>query len=45
MSGKSILKSKKDRMELLEELEEILIMSDLGMDTSLEIIDKLRNLL
>lgn len=28
--------------DLLEELEEILIMSDLGMDTSLEIIDKLR---
>ncbi len=28
--------------ELLEELEEILIMSDLGMDTSLEIIEKLR---
>ena len=28
--------------DLLEELEEILIMSDVGMDTSLEIIDKLR---
>lgn len=28
--------------ELLEELEEILIMSDVGMDTSLEIIDSLR---
>ena len=28
--------------ELLEELEETLIMSDIGMDTSLEIIDKLR---
>ena len=28
--------------ELLEELEEILIMSDIGMDTSLEIIDQLR---
>ena len=29
--------------EFLEELEEILIMSDIGMDTSLKIIDKLRN--
>ncbi len=29
--------------ELLEELEEILIMSDVGMDTSLSIIDGLRN--
>lgn len=28
--------------ELLEELEEVLIMSDIGMDTSLEIIDTLR---
>ena len=28
--------------ELLEELEETLIMSDIGMDTSLAIIDKLR---
>lgn len=28
--------------ELLEELEEVLIMSDIGMDTSLEIIDELR---
>lgn len=28
--------------ELLEELEEILIMSDLGMDTSVKIIEKLR---
>ena len=28
--------------ELLEELEETLIMSDIGMDTSVEIIDKLR---
>ena len=28
--------------ELLEELEETLIMSDIGMDTSLGIIDKLR---
>ena len=28
--------------ELLEELEEILIMSDIGMETSLNIIDKLR---
>lgn len=28
--------------ELLEELEEILIMSDIGMETSLEIIDELR---
>ena len=28
--------------ELLEELEEILVMSDIGMDTSLEIIDQLR---
>lgn len=28
--------------ELLEELEEVLIMSDIGMDTSLEIIDSLR---
>lgn len=28
--------------DLLEELEEILIMSDVGMDTSLEIIDSLR---
>ncbi len=29
--------------ELLEELEEILIMSDIGVDTSVEIISKLRN--
>lgn len=29
--------------ELLEELEELLIMSDVGMDTSLSIIDGLRN--
>lgn len=29
--------------ELLEELEEILIMSDIGVDTSVEIIDKLRD--
>ncbi len=29
--------------ELLEELEEILIMSDIGVDTSLEIISRLRN--
>ncbi|MGN1299219.1 MAG: signal recognition particle-docking protein FtsY [Candidatus Scatovivens sp.] len=29
--------------ELLEELEEILIMSDFGMETSVNIIDKLRN--
>ena len=29
--------------ELLEELEEVLIMSDIGMDTSLKIVDKLRN--
>lgn len=29
--------------ELLEELEEILIMSDIGMETSIKIIDKLRN--
>ena len=29
--------------ELLEELEEILIMSDIGVDTSVEIIDNLRN--
>lgn len=29
--------------ELLEELEEALIMSDIGMDTSLEIISKLRS--
>ena len=29
--------------ELLEELEEILIMSDIGMETSVGIIDKLRN--
>ncbi len=28
--------------ELLDELEEILIMSDIGMDTSLEIISRLR---
>lgn len=28
--------------DLLEELEEVLIMSDIGMDTSLEIISKLR---
>ena len=28
--------------ELLEELEETLIMSDIGMDTSLEIIERLR---
>ena len=28
--------------DLLEELEEALIMSDIGMDTSLEIIDNLR---
>lgn len=29
--------------ELLEELEEALIMSDIGMDTSLEIISRLRS--
>ena len=29
--------------ELLDELEEALIMSDIGMNTSLEIISKLRN--
>ena len=29
--------------ELLEELEEILIMSDIGVDTSVEIIGRLRN--
>ena len=29
--------------EFLEELEEVLIMSDIGMDTSLKIVDKLRN--
>ena len=29
--------------ELLEELEETLIMSDIGMDTSVKIIDNLRN--
>ena len=29
--------------DFLEELEEILIMSDIGMDTSLKIVDKLRN--
>ena len=29
--------------DLLEELEEALIMSDIGMDTSLEIINELRN--
>lgn len=29
--------------ELLEELEEALIISDIGMETSLEIISKLRN--
>ena len=29
--------------ELLEELEEVLVTSDIGMDTSLQIIDKLRN--
>ena len=29
--------------ELLEELEEILIMSDIGMDTSVSIISKLRD--
>lgn len=29
--------------ELLEELEEVLIMSDIGMNTSLEIISKLRD--
>ena len=29
--------------ELLEELEEILIMSDFGMETSVDIVDKLRN--
>lgn len=29
--------------ELLEELEEVLIMSDIGIDTSLEIISKLRD--
>ena len=28
--------------ELLEELEEVLIMSDIGVDTSVEIISKLR---
>ncbi len=33
---------KKVDEELLEELEEILIMSDIGMDTSLKIIDNLR---
>ncbi len=33
---------KKVDEELLEELEEILIMSDFGMDTSLELISKLR---
>ena len=29
--------------DFLEELEEILIMSDIGMDTSVKIVDKLRN--
>lgn len=29
--------------DFLEELEEVLIMSDIGMDTSLKIVDKLRN--
>ena len=29
--------------EFLDELEEILIMSDIGMDTSVKIIDNLRN--
>lgn len=29
--------------ELLEELEEILILSDIGINTSIKIIDKLRN--
>ena len=29
--------------ELLEELEEVLIMSDIGMETSLEIISRLRS--
>lgn len=29
--------------ELLEELEEVLIMSDMGMETSVKMIDKLRN--
>ena len=29
--------------ELLEELEEVLIMTDMGMDTSLEIISRLRD--
>ena len=29
--------------ELLDELEEVLIMSDIGMDTSIKIIDKLRD--
>ena len=28
---------------LLEELEEVLIMSDIGVDTSIEIISRLRN--
>ena len=28
--------------ELLDELEEVLIMSDIGMDTSIKIIDELR---
>ena len=29
--------------DFLEELEEVLIMSDIGMDTSVKIVDKLRN--
>ena len=29
--------------DLLEELEEVLIMSDFGMETSIKIIDNLRN--
>ena len=29
--------------ELLEELEEVLVMSDIGMETSVKIIDELRN--
>ena len=29
--------------DFLEELEEILIMSDIGMDTSVKIVNKLRN--
>ena len=34
---------KKVDEELLEELEEILIMSDIGVDTSVEIIGRLRD--